>query len=501
MKSTIHENQKKYKSLLIRNRFPFKKALLICSSVFLLASCEDLLKTQPITDEIYPGQETQILKDVTDAENAMKSCYATFGNEYWQLDYFFNGDAQTDVAYAGADNPQNFQIDEYRTLSTNTNVKRDWNYLTDFVKRCNLIINYADGVPELPQSRKDEMIGEASLIRALSNFQAVQLWGDFPIVTAYVTSINNANFDVVYPQLYPSRKPASEVYQAIITDCEVALAKAPSASNKYKANKGAANALLAKVYATKPNPDWEKVKQYSDAVITGGYTLLPVYGQLFDNAHEGNNESIWEVNGEGYGSTIGAWCTSMFQGIDWKKFNTPSNDLNKTFTDNADSQRKAASIKRQNVSWSDNYWSSFQFPFANKMRKTDGTQNFYLFRLGDIILLKAEALAHTGDYAGAMALVNQIRARVNITPVAAATTLDDAMDKIVKERYLELAFEGHRWFDLKRTGKAVAILSQQKDGAGVVLPYAASINENKLLWPVPQSIRDNNPNLSQNPGY
>src|SRR5690242_10552946 len=103
------------------------------------------------------------------------------------------------------------------------------------------------------------MIGEASLMRALANFHMVQLWGDCPIVTETVTSVNNENFETVYPQLYPTRRPVAEVYDAIIADCLVGLADAPDASNKFKANKGAANALLAKVYATKPNPDWAKV--------------------------------------------------------------------------------------------------------------------------------------------------------------------------------------------------------------------------------------------------
>jgi len=115
--------------------------------------------------------------------------------------------------------------------------------------------------------------------------------------------------------------------------------------------------------------------------------------------------------------------------------------------------------------------------------------------------VKAEALANTGNLTGAMTLVNQVRARVGLAAVTPVTTQDEAIMTILNERFLELSFEGHRWFDLKRTGKAVQILSQQKDGAGVVLPYAPTINENKLWWPVPQSIRDNNPNLTQNPGY
>ncbi len=483
---------------------PLKKILLLSTSILLLVSCSDILETEPITDRTFEFSGVP-LPDATAAEDAMKSCNNSFGIEYWQFDYFFLGDAGSDVAYAGGDGEDFFQIDEYRIIATDYVVARDWNWLNDFVKRCNLVLNHVDGVPDLPQARKEEMKGEASLIRALTRFQGVQTWGDFPLVTEYVFTINNENFNTVYPSLYPSRKPITEVYDAIIADCEVALAKAPNASFKYRANKGAANALLAKVYATKPNPDWNKVIQYCDAVIAGGYTLLPTYDHLFDGNHEGNAESIWEVNGEGQGSNINSWCTNVFLGQNWKKFNTPSHTLNNAFLANNDTKRRLATIKRFPTTFADPYWTSYiQFPYPWKMRKTDGTQNFYIFRLADIILLKAEALAHNGDLTGAMALVNQIRTRVTLPNVAPATSENDAINKILNERFLELAHEGHRWFDLKREGKSIEVLSQQtytSNGNEVPLPYAATIDTKDLVWPIPQGVLDNNPNLTQNPGY
>lgn len=478
-----------------------KNIMLIISAftVLSLSSCSDYLNTEPNTETTVESTG-KVIATAAEAESRMTSVYASFGGEYWQLDYFFNGDAQTDNAYAGSDNTQNFQQDEYRILSTNTNVSRDWGYIYDNINKCNFILNYIDEPKDLPAARKEEMIGEASLVRALNLFHAVQLWGDVPIATKAVVNVNQDNFEEVYPQLYPTRKPKQEVYAAIIADCETAIQKAPASTNKFRANKGAANALLAKVYATKDNPDWAKVKQYSDAVITGGYTLLPNYENLFDTAHEGNSESIWEGNGEGWGSPVGAWGTSMFYGTDWKKFMTPSNDLIQTFTNEGDVVRKKSSVIVKEVSWTDNYWTSAGYPFAYKMRITDGKQNFYILRLADIILLKAEALAQIGDNAGAMTLVNQVRARVGLPKVSAASQ-GDALDLILKERKMELAFEGHRWFDLKRTAKAIEILSKQKDDKGAILPYAGNLNQDRLLWPIPQTKKDANPNLIQNPGY
>ncbi|MGV7106388.1 RagB/SusD family nutrient uptake outer membrane protein [Flavobacterium sp. U410] len=468
--------------------------------VLFLSSCSDYLDTEPTTEETYTNNGGIIIEDAAAAEARMNAVYGTFGSGYWQLDFLLAGDGQSDNAYIGADNPAIFQYEAYQMLSTNSQMKGDWNDIYNNINTCNIIINYVDQASDLSETRRNEMIGEASLIRALNHFHAVQLWGDCPIATEAVFSVSSENFDEVFDALFPARKPVAEVYDQIIADCLVAIDNAPDGSFKFKANKMGAKALLAKVYATMPNPDWTKTVQYCDEVIAGGYSLLPTYDHLFDSDHEGNEESIWEVNGDGWSSPIGAWNTFMFLGTDWKKFNAPSHTLVKAFTDNGDTQRKASTITTANVGWADTYWSSTNYPFAYKMRDTDGNQNFYLARLSDILLLKAEALATLGDVPEAMALVNQVRTRAGIATIS-ATDQSDAIYKILDERLMELAFEGDRWFDLKRMGKAVEILSQQKDGNGVVLSTASNINQNRLLWPIPQDKLDANSLLTQNPGY
>ncbi|MNY38471.1 SusD family protein [compost metagenome] len=172
----------------------------------------------------------------------------------------------------------------------------------------------------------------------------------------------------------------------------------------------------------------------------------------------------------------------------------------KTFNDSGDTQRLNTTVKFSSVTWSDTYWASNNFPFMNKMRLTDGNQNFYILRFSDILLLKAEADIHLGNFSEAQTLINQVRSRVALNPIT-ITSEDDGINNVLSERKLELAFEGHRWFDLKRTGKAISILSQQKNGNGTILPYAANINQNRLLWPIPQAQMDKNQNLTQNPGY
>lgn len=461
-------------------------------------SCNNFLDTEPITEQ--PIALKSPLATAIDAENRMNTIYSAFGNEYWQLDYFVNGDAQTDVSYAGADNVNNFQQDEYRIIATNSNVERDWKYLYGFINDCNMILNYVDEINDgaLTSARKSEMKSEAAILRALYYFHAVQLWGDVPLVTKAVIGVNSENFDKVYSLIYPSRKTVEDIYIQIITDLEGAVNNAPTSSNKYRANKGTAYALLAKVYATKPNPDWAKVQQNCDLTTNQGYSLLTDYDQLFDGQHEGNAESIFEANGNA--GNVWAWGTSMFKGTDWKKFNVPSNDLVKTFNNAGDTKRLNSSVTFTNVSWADAYWTSSNYPFMNKMRLTNGHQNFYILRYADILLIKAEALIKTGNFSNAATLINQIRTRAGLLPITISSETD-GINKLLQERKMELAFEGHRWFDLKRTGKAIEILSQQKDGSGNILTYANNLNQNRLFWPIPQGQRDNNKNLTQNIGY
>jgi hypothetical protein len=192
----------------------------------------------------------------------------------------------------------------------------------------------------------------------------------------------------------------------------------------------------------------------------------------------------------------------MFIGMDWKKFNIPSNDLVAAFDAEGDQVRKAASIIWLDVTgkWSDPNWPQKVYPFVYKYRNNiwPSPQNYIFIRLADILLLKAEALNETGDVGGAAVLVNQVRARVGLAPTPASNQADMRL-AIEKERRLELAFEGHRWYDLKRTGRAITVTNATIGPTGGLFGYSIGINQ--LLWPVPQSEIDKNPQLTQNPGY
>lgn len=482
-----------------------KKILNILFSALIITtlfSCEDFLDLKPESTGIAVDEgDSLVYATASEVEAALAGVYGDFRNEYWELDYFVNGDAQSDDAYAGADNPANFQINDYNIDATNSNVSRDWAYLYSTIGKANTVIENVDLVPDLSLSdtRRHEIRAEASFIRAFHYFQLVQLWGDVPLV---LESVGTFNLEIL-PLLFPPRTTMDSVYSQIINDLETALANVPvTAANKTYITKGAVNAMLAKVYATIEPQEWDSVSHYCDAVIAGPYSLLPEYDQLWDNAHENSEEAIFEINYEGTNSS-GNWGASMFIGSDWKKFNIPSNDLVKAFDDEQDAIRKAASIVFMDVTgkWTDPHYPQTEYPFVNKYRNntSPSPQNYIFLRLADILLLKAEALNEQGDVSGAAALVNQIRTRVQL-PNTSANTQEAMRLAIEKERRLELAFEGHRWYDLKRTGRAIEVINNAKGPDGVT-PEGYNLTENRLKWPIPQSEMDKNSKLIQNPGY
>ena len=139
-------------------------------------------------------------------------------------------------------------------------------------------------------------------------------------------------------------------------------------------------------------------------------------------------------------------------------------------------------------------------PLINKVRGGD-ISNFIIYRFADILLLKAEALTELNqldDASGAQFYLNKIRNRAGLANTT-ATTQADLRLAIEKERQLELAFEGYRWFDLQRTGRTLAVMQNAKKANNEPLNYP--IQQFRLLYPVPQNEIDRNPRLTQNPGY
>lgn len=458
----------------------FSGALL---SILLNSCTKNFLDKQPVSSA---------LPNEISAEPLLAGAYQDFYNEYYTSNYIVNSDVMSDNAYAGGDNPAHFAIDKYQVTSTNDNLRKNWEQLYSAIKNCNIVLNYVPDIsdPTVTETRRQEILGEASFLRAYHYFNLIRNWKEVPIIL-------NVPGDL--KEMFSKKSTTDEVYKQIITDLEFALQKVrETVPDKGVVSKGAVKALLAKVYAQKPNPDWNKVLEYCKAIESLGYDLVPDYASLFTLSGENSVESIWETQYDG--SVHYNWITGMntpFMWGDWKKFNIPSHNLIKAFDVAGDVIRKNASIKFVETSWTDDYWSQ-PVPVIYKYPDPDGKSNNYRIRYADIVLLRAEALTELNQIDnsinGARFWLNKIRKRVNL-PNTTAITQTALRLAIEDERQLELAFEGHRMYDIIRTGRAVEIMNSQRDGSNNLLNY--NVTENKLYFPLPQDELDRNPNINK----
>jgi hypothetical protein len=447
-------------------------------------------------------------KTATDAEAGLTGAYNSLYQQFYIWDYMTNGDVQSDNCYAGGNNPDNFGIDNYQLNALNGNVTRDWQGLYDGVANANTVLDNVPAINDVAWSgntRKQQILAEAKFLRALHYYYLVTTYGDVPLVlTANATG--NA--------LYPARTPAAAVWiqidQDLISADSALLPASGSNPNSGRALQGSADALLAKAYAQQLK--YDSCLIWCNKVLANSYyALLPNYADLFDNNHRNSVESIFEIQHSAIAGTTnyGPELLLPFSltGDNWAKFNVPTNDLIADYRSQNDTVRLNASVYFSVASDTNGAipppYTKLPVPFSYKWKDADGynsPDNEILIRLADIILLKAEALNQTGQTAQAIPLINQIRARVNL-PVTTASSQTDVAAAILNERRLELALEGTRWLDLLRAGAqyTINLMATQVDPNGNPLNY--QLNTNKLLWPVPQSERDLDKNLSQNTGY
>ncbi|MBN9383088.1 MAG: RagB/SusD family nutrient uptake outer membrane protein [Chitinophagaceae bacterium] len=491
----------------MKNKILHRTTIAAAVATLMLSGCSKFLDKKPVTQVVNKGKTDSTLT-ATDADALLQGVYGAFkgagygpGIEFNVLDRITNGDVLSDNCYAGGDNPDNAAIDLFTFTSLNGNIARDWSDCYSVIGATNDAIArvWASKDPSLTQDHKNSIVGQASFIRAFQYFDAVRLWGRLPLI---LTPVDPTSSETLIKTSGGLPSGVDTIYTAILNDCWFALATVGNVGDdpsKFTVSKGAVAALLAKVYATKTPANWDSVAYYCDQVIPH-YTLLSNYADLWDINHKNNSESIWEIQYDGYSSSVGNWVPSQFVGAGWKKFSTPTNDLVNTFISEGDNVRMNASIQFVDYGWPDKYWTDpGHYPVLSKYTDpNNGLNNMYMIRLADILLLRAEAYNAKGNVTSAAGMVNTVRSRVGLSNTTAANQSDMAL-AIEKERRLELAFEGQRWFDLLRTGRALAVMNALKDGNGNNLNY--NVKDYQLLYPVPQTQLDLNPFLEQNSGY
>lgn len=434
-----------------------KMKYMIVAVAVLLAACDSKLVTDP-TASIDAGTALNSARGI---ELALNSAYRSLqaGNREYvafpdlyadNLD--FTGTYQTDREFG----LRNIQTSNGAVLTL-------WADAYDGINRANGVLAAIPDNPDLSSADQALFRGSALMIRAMHYFGLVQWLGGVPLVLQPSVGVGEESM--------VSRNTKEEVYAQIIADLEEAAGLLSATKDPGRATKGAVNALLAHVYLE--TGQYTQARDKATLLISDpNYSLVDDYSSLFTTKH--SEESIFEIQFTiNNGNALAFWFFPQALGGRWGF--SPTEGLYDLYgpTDS----RRDASIQIGPTG------KRYIYKYA---RISTGDDNLIILRLADMYLIRAEANAQLNALdTTVLADINIVRNRAGATPVSVSGQAA-LLDAILNERRLELAFEGQRFFDLRRFGKAQTVLQ---------------IDADRLLLPIPQAERDVNPNLGQNPGY
>lgn len=435
----------------------------VAAVALLGAACDSPLNVDPL-DSV--DAETA-LNDARSVELAVRGGYRSF-----QTSALYNRE-MTIYPELYADNLQwtgTFATDAEvfnRNIQTSNSAIRDaWRNSYVGINRANNVLAATSSAKDLTAENARLYKGEALFVRALHYFDLVRYFGGVPIVTEPTRQVTEAS--------NLARSSLAETYTQIEKDLTEAATLLPAQNEAGRATLGAANALLARVYLEQGK--WTQARDRATAVISSTrYQLVSNYRSIFTtkNSAESIFELQYSVNNS---NALAFWYFP--QSLGGRRGIAPSASLNSAFE--AGDTRKAAQIAATGTG------ALYGIKFS---RIAAGDDNVPVLRLADMYLTRAEANARlNATPAVVLADVNAVRQRAGLAPLNPATVsgTEALIDAILKERRVEFAMEGHRFFDLRRTGRATQVLG---------------IPAFRLLFPIPQSERDVNPKLDQNPGY
>ena len=518
--------------------------------------------------EIEPG--TILLEDFYVSTSAavqnVTGCYAPLMWEYnrtYCSEWFF-GDIASDDALKGGGNTVDmsdaYDIENWRTTDLNTLVLDFYQAQFQGVGRCNLAIEYINntevGIDEaFTQEMKNRLLGEVHYLRAYYYFRLVRVFAGVPMPLEVIRSSKDWGMP---------RASVDMVFNQIITDLKFAqanlwLKSQYSEADMGRATKGAAEAMLMKTNLYMASSYWQKkgvlkapaqcfadAKAWGDSIIASGeYDLCPNYEDNFTCAGENGIESVFEIQyaevpwgdyGSGddpckFGYTAGSFTQVLIRsrnseiGGGWG-FNHPTQNLYDEFEE-GDLRRNVAilipdtSINKDYQPLSEetylgnnmlnNKYGMYRDPAdvgggygTWSLHASRGPLNNRQIRYADVLLMYAEAALGAGDEATARTYINKVRTRVGLTEIALA---DDAA--LRHERRVELAMEGHRWFDLVRwegvDGKGLKAhmdaykATETQEAQSHIQEFVAGKHE---IFPIPQEEMQLNPTkMEQNNGY
>jgi len=491
-------------------------------AILLMTSCgKDWLELEP-NGTVLETNFYQTEEEIFEALVATYDVLQWGGTDGWTMKVGLLN-AASDECYAGgsdaSDQPNwvafdNFTLDPF--LGPQAGL---WRKGYTGINRANLTLEKLETVDGLSEEFKARTGAEAKFLRAFYYFDLIRYFGNIPLIDRVIPA------DDIYTQVQAS--PA-DVYAFIESDLNDArntfeLPETLPSSELGRITKGAANALLGKVilYQNDESRMGEAAAIFEEVINAGIYDLEQDFGEIFNNENEFGIESIFEINHSnnqrggwgnfGNGDTEGNYDVQFFGMRDYVgplfangwSFCPVTEDLVATMQNDPRLQHTVIDgnmLRQQGASYTEGFQNTNFF-----IRKYSGLQddraldgepalnwgnNIREIRLADVYLMAAEALARSGADVQARSFLNRVRTRVGLQPVSGITG-NDLLEAIYRERQLELATEGHRFFDLVRTGRAATVLGSQ----------GFTVGKNEVL-PIPQTEIDiTEGNLVQNSGY
>jgi hypothetical protein len=435
---------------MIRNKSNLLPGILLLCIIMLVYSCKkiDMEKLHEERETVNTIEEARILLketyDLIKGVNGIEINGDSAKNFYPYL--LLTTALYSDEAIFNGSNSSWQQFEDRNIMQDNPVIANIWFTGYKIIDKANILI--ADVESFESSDERDNLLGQAKAI-----------W-HIPLVS-----------NPIMPGEYLPAVSQSELYDFIIEDLHYSIDMLPGidTSDNTIFNRDAAKALLARIYLY--TEQWQEALTYAEDIInSGNYSLCTQYGEAFINNE--NFEIIWKLDYDiNNKNNLGYYCYPVESGgvFEYAPHNAQISAFEESDT------RKDYCI------------SSNSTDFISKYRNpASGDFDIPVIRYSEVLLIAAESANMMGNQTEALAYLNLVRTRAGIAPLTSVTP-----DDILHERQCELAFEGHRWFDINRLDKAAEIIG----------PLDADFSETNELWPVPQQAINENPNLIQNPGY
>jgi starch-binding outer membrane protein, SusD/RagB family len=497
-----------------------RNILLMISFILAGQSCSESFLEQEYGNGLV---DANFFTDPSHAERALTAVYDVLGHEGQCIltRNLLGSSTADDVVEDHGDYSRvgtgMIELDKYNWHSNSRYIMDHWYSCYKGIGRANQITTNVADIDDLDQDLAARYIGEAKALRALFYFHLVTAYGDVPLLTEPITQEESKDL---------TRTPEAEIWDQIIKDLEEARDVLPdsysSNSDLGRVTKGFANAMLSRVFLW--TGDYAGAIDAAEAVIGSpfGYTLETNYSDIFDGTVENGKESILDVMNVSDSPIENIFRTetsevnrSIYWGpvVSWSHFYTPATDF-------VDNEFEALDLRKDFTILDMGAGETYDIngdgviddtdkippnpPHDMHMMKyvpkgedlSNGTWNtgllqyvnVHVMRFAEVLLNYAEALNESEKPADALVPLNRVRERAGLALVT-TTSQDELAEIILHERAVELCFEGHRFFDLKRAGKLNEVLSP--------LGFISGKHD---LFPIPQTEIDLT-KMSQNPNY